>query len=75
MFFKTESCHLLARYDGPAAERYAHYDAFFESQPPGFAYSLRTGAARPGELDLRRWCPFSVETEDLWRKWAVWYPL
>ncbi|NLI32350.1 MAG: hypothetical protein GX422_06140 [Deltaproteobacteria bacterium] len=75
MFFKTESSRLLASYDGPAAEPYAHYDAFFESQPQGFAYSLRTGTSRPGELDLRRWRPFSVEPEDLWRKCAVWYPL
>ncbi|MCU0572774.1 MAG: PEP-utilizing enzyme [Syntrophobacteraceae bacterium] len=28
MFFKTDSCRLLADPEGPAAERYAHYDAF-----------------------------------------------
>ncbi len=28
MFFKTDSCRLLADPEGPAAERYAHYDDF-----------------------------------------------
>lgn len=30
MFFKTQSCRLLADPEGPAAERYAHYDAFLD---------------------------------------------
>jgi pyruvate,water dikinase len=30
LFSKTDSCRLLAEPDGPAAKRYAHYDAFLD---------------------------------------------